>query len=126
MSYKHVINTSLPYFNLPDQLEDIISLNEIEDEISVDAANVVLSNIRSINEVVQIDAENDMVQFLEGGHTCQVLRFSLSSLIQVLYMKPDYIKAVVEIFRIDEYFVNIQDSIDKQINEILEKSPLIA
>lgn len=126
MSYEHVINPSLPFFNLPDKLEDIISLGEIEDEISVDVANIVLSNIKSINELIRVNKEDDMAEYIEGGYTHQVLGYSLTAIVQVLYMKPEYIKAVIELFYLDDYFVNIHESVEKQINEILEKEPLSA
>lgn len=84
----------------PDNINDIFPLEKMNKEI----ANDVWKAIKSINEVVFFNDEEDHIQFSQGCYTEQVLRFSLSTIEELTSSKPNYIIEIIDTFRLEEYF----------------------
>jgi hypothetical protein len=102
----HVISTNpqIP-FNLPDALEDILPLVEIEESKGLSGAEAVLGSIKDINALVIIDEDNfNPAQFLGGEHTFQVLSMALQSLIDDTQNEA-YCRKVVNLFHLDDYLI---------------------
>jgi hypothetical protein len=83
----------------PDNINDILPLEKMNESISAD----VWKAIKSINELVLFDSENDYFSFIEGGFTAQVLGYSLQSIQSLTASHPLYIVEVIDTFQLDQY-----------------------
>lgn len=84
-----------------DNINDILPLTEMNPEVAAS----VWKSIKSINELVLIDEEDDYVQFIERGFTFQVISFSLQNIEKLTKSEPKYVLEVIKTFRLDEYLV---------------------
>lgn len=93
---------SLQFFSLPDCLEDIFPMLDMEKELGNKKAKDVYDSIKSINELVRYDKENDMAEFIDGGFSSQVLGMSLKIIVDNTESKPEYARMVVKMFFLDD------------------------
>tara|TARA_E500000081_G_C6133338_1_gene355105 strand:- start:531 stop:863 length:333 start_codon:yes stop_codon:yes gene_type:complete len=97
-----------------DNINDILPLTEMNPEVAAS----VWKSIKSINELILIDEEEDYVQFIEGGYTFQVLSSALKSIEELTKSKPKYVVEVIKTFRLDEYLV-----IPDRLYELASETP---
>lgn len=98
MSYSNLINPNL--FNLTDNLEDILSIVDIEKTIGKKEADQVFDCLKSINECVHVDLEDDNGYFV-GSHAFQVVSSSLQIIVKITKDTPAYAREVIHMFYIE-------------------------
>lgn len=122
MPTSHIVNRNLPFFAVPSELEDIYPITEIEKTKGSEEALEVLKSLKSINEVILYDEENDMPEIIDNGYTDQVINYSLKHITKATIEKPEYVNQVVDTFQIEAFFLNIKADIKKLQDEILTET----
>lgn len=84
-----------------DNINDILPLTEMNPEVAAS----VWKSIKSINELILVDEEDDYSQVIEGGFSYQVLSFSLQTIEQLTKSEPKYILEVIKTFKLEDHLV---------------------
>jgi hypothetical protein len=105
---KHVMIPTL--MMIPDVLEDVFSLEQMDKTIGEDNTNAVFDALKSINELILVDEETERAEMIQGSHSYNVLELSLSIVKDHTVSNPAYIKEVIKLFHLSEFFV-IQDEL---------------
>jgi hypothetical protein len=97
---RHLMMIDLEF--IPDELEDIYSLEDIGKDKGEDVADEVFKSLKSINELVVLpedDEDHGNIQLINGGFSYQVLSFSMMIIQEKTNIK--YTRKVAELFHLD-------------------------
>jgi exosome complex RNA-binding protein Rrp42 (RNase PH superfamily) len=98
---KNLMSKTLPV--VPDELEDVMSLNKIEELKGKEASKNVFESLKSINELIIVDEYSEEAEIINGQFSFQVIGYSLKIIENHTGEHSLYMKKVIELFCLDQF-----------------------
>lgn len=121
---EHVVNTQLfGGFIMPDELNEILDLDE-QETISEEDAEKIYKSLETINDLVLVDKEDDDMQVIEGGFSFQCISYALKDIEKLTAKKPEFFVETVRLFKLNQYLK--LDDVIKQKEKEIEANKILA
>lgn len=91
------------------------NFSTLPDELAIHITKPIkqstIENLKAFNNIVRVESESDSTMFIDGGYTDIVLQNALKQIVDTESL-PFTLK-VIEIFRLEEYFSDLENNVKK-------------